>query len=198
MKLGFDNKRELAIMVLVVLLALWVISRFFTPSGPVVTASKPPATKAPASGATETQVSADRNKRKDVLKFLKPSLDPSLRFDLLKSSEQTAYEGGKRNIFREQMEEVKIPQPISQVVKPTPPIDPGPPPPPPINLKYYGFANKPGEARRVFLSSGDEVFIAEEGQIIQRRYKIIKISASSVEVEDVLNNNKQTIPLTQG
>ena len=74
----------------------------------------------------------------------------------------------------------------------------GPPPPPPINLKFFGFANKPGEPKRIFLSQGEDVFIAGEGDIVDRRYRILHISPVSVEVEDVLNNNRQTIPLTQG
>jgi hypothetical protein len=42
------------------------------------------------------------------------------------------------------------------------------------------------------------VFIAAEGDIVNRRYKILHIGTSSIEVEDVLNNNRQSIPLTQG
>jgi len=30
---------------------------------------------------------------------------------------------------------------------------------------------------------------------VQRRYKIVAIAASSVEVEDLSNNNKQSLPL---
>jgi len=41
------------------------------------------------------------------------------------------------------------------------------------------------------------VFIALEGQIVDRRYKVVHINPASVEIEDVLNNNRQTIPLTQ-
>ena len=75
---------------------------------------------------------------------------------------------------------------------------PPPPPPPPILLKFFGFANKPGEPRKIFLSQGEDVFIAGEGDIVDRRYRILHIGPGSVEVEDVLNNNRQTIPLTQG
>ena len=72
-------------------------------------------------------------------------------------------------------------------------------PPPPINLKFFGFASKPGEPKRVFLSSQDgDVFIAGEGDIVNRRYKVLRIGPASVDVEDVLNNNRQSIPLTQG
>jgi hypothetical protein len=79
-----------------------------------------------------------------------------------------------------------------------PPVPQGPPPPPPINLKFFGFANKPGEPKKIFLSQGEDVFIAGEGDIVDRRYKILRITPVSVEVEDVLNNNRQSIPLTQG
>jgi hypothetical protein len=65
-------------------------------------------------------------------------------------------------------------------------------------LKFFGFANKPGEPKKVFLSQGEDVFIAVEGDIVDRRYKVIHIAPTSVEVEDVLYNNRQSIPLTQG
>jgi hypothetical protein len=75
---------------------------------------------------------------------------------------------------------------------------PLPPPPPPINLKFFGFANKPGEPKKVFLSQGEDIFIAGEGDIVDRRYKVLRISPTSVEIEDVLNNNRQMIPLVSG
>ena len=72
------------------------------------------------------------------------------------------------------------------------------PPPPPITLKFFGFANKPGETKKVFLSQGEDIFIAGEGDIVDRRYRVLRISTSSVDVEDVINNNRQSLPLTQG
>jgi hypothetical protein len=65
-------------------------------------------------------------------------------------------------------------------------------------LKFYGFASKPGEAKRIFLSQGEDLFIAAEGDIVDRRYRVLRISPVSVEVEDVLNNNRQSLPLAQG
>ena len=68
---------------------------------------------------------------------------------------------------------------------------------PPIDLKFYGFAiSKPGEAKRIFLSQGEDVFIAKEGDIVDRRYKVVHISPNAVEILDVLSNNRQSIPLT--
>ena len=95
--------------------------------------------------------------------------------------------------------QIDIPKPVVPVHVAAPVVVPqGPPPPPPINLKFFGFANKPGEPKKIFLSQGEDVFIAGEGDIVDRRYKILHITPVSVEVEDVLNNNRQSIPLTQG
>ena len=82
----------------------------------------------------------------------------------------------------------------------TPPPPPPPPPqniPPPIPLKFYGFASQNGGQKKVFLAENDDIFIAAEGDIVDRRYKVIHIYPMAVEIEDVLNNNRQQIPLTQ-
>ncbi len=42
------------------------------------------------------------------------------------------------------------------------------------------------------------MFIAGEGDIVDRRYRILHITPVSVEVEDVLNNNKQTYSVDAG
>jgi hypothetical protein len=126
------------------------------------------------------------------------SLDPTLRLNLLKSSEDTKYEGAGRNIFKVFVE--PPPKPIAPVVtqqqQATGP--PPPTPPPPINLKFYGFATPQGGAKRIFLAKNEDVFIAKEGDIVDRRYKVVRISQNAVEILDVLSNNRQSIPLTQG
>lgn len=130
------------------------------------------------------------------------TLDPTLRFEWLKESEGVKYEGNGKNIFVAQVEPPLAPlgngtTDHNQAPAPPPP-DPGPPPPPPINLKFYGFATPHGEHTKVFLSRDDDIFIAGEGDIVDRRYKVIHIYPMAVEIEDVLNNNRQQIPLTQG
>src|SRR6185437_2791339 len=109
----------------------------------------------------------------------------------------TKYEGTGRNIFKVF---VDIPKPI-QPVATAPTQTPGPalpPPPPPIDLKFYGYATPAGGTKRIFLAQGEDVFIAREGDIVDRRYKVVRISGTAVEILDVLSNNRQSIPLNQG
>ena len=127
------------------------------------------------------------------------SLDPTLRFDWLKTSEDTKYEGTGRNIFRVFVE--PPPKTVASVVTSSQPqvvAAPLPPPPPPSNLHFYGFATPQGGVKRIFLIKGEDVFIPKEGDIVDRRYKVVKISLNSVEILDVLSNNRENIPLGPG
>jgi hypothetical protein len=127
-------------------------------------------------------------------------LDPTLRMDAMLVTESLVYSGSGRNIFSASSAPVDIPNPIATVrtkplPPPPPPPPPGPPPPPPIDLKFFGTATSPDGKRRAFLLHGDDVFLASDGEIVQRRYKVVAISANSVLVEDMANNNRQTLPL---
>jgi len=187
MKVGAENKKKLYAMVGLAVLALFmVIQAILSFSGPQPTLAAPK--------TNENLTEAGRGKSG-------PPLDPTLRTDLLKNSEDAEYKGTGRNIFEAHAAPPPLPQPIKQVVQKQligPPPPPPPAPPPPIPLKFYGFANKPGEPKSIFLAQGDDIFIGREGDIVNRRYKIIRIQQNQVEIEDVLNNNRQAIPLTQG
>jgi hypothetical protein len=195
MRLGTENRNKtIAAIALMVIAVVFVVMRLI-PDSPAAAKTPTPVVMPPPGTRRIVTVRPTSGKKPAVSPEAR-SLDPTLRYDWLKASEDTKYEGAGRNIFRAQVE---IPKPIAPVhVAAAPVVPQGPPPPPPINLKFFGFANKPGEAKRIFLSQGEDVFIAGEGDIVDRRYKILHITPVSVEVEDVLNNNRQTIPLTQG
>jgi hypothetical protein len=171
---------------------LLIAYELFSSSGGPVTAAQPSAT------GTSRATAVRRTRSGKDKPVTEPRLDPTLDLRLLAETEQTKYTGNGRNIFVAQAD---IPTPVAPAIVETPPLTPPtpppPPPPPPIPLKFFGFANKPGEPKKVFLSQGEDVFIAVEGDIVDRRYKVIHIGPASVEVEDVLYNNRQSIPLTQ-
>jgi hypothetical protein len=186
----------IALMVLAVLL----IGRMLFSSGEsssVAATSSPAASSLPI--APPARVVHVRPGAQQKAAHVARSLDPTLRYDWLKASEDTEYRGKGRNIFRAEAEIPKIiQQPVTTQKGPDTAGPPQPPPPPPINIKFFGFANKPGESKKIFLSQGEDVFIAAEGDIVDRRYKVLRITPMAVEIEDVLNNNRQSIPLTQG
>jgi hypothetical protein len=125
-------------------------------------------------------------------------LDPTLRMEAMLVTESLVYSGSGRNIFSATSVPVDIPKPISPVRKgppPPPPPPPGPPPPPPIDLKFFGTTTGADGKREAFLLHGDDVFLASDGDIVQRKYKVVSVSANSILVEDMANNNRQTLPL---
>lgn len=136
------------------------------------------------------------------------SLDPTVHFDILRLSQNVTYTGSGRNIFRMEAAALTTIPPMVSGPRggPTRPdvgansADKPSPPPPTIPLRFYGFANRPGEPNRIFLVDNGEKFIAKEGDIVERRYKIVhinnQINSQSVMVEDLLTNFRQSIPLT--
>ena len=125
--------------------------------------------------------------------------DPTLRLDLLEAARKVEYRGSARNIFQ-------------AYTPPPPPMPPPPPPPPPtaaartpvtppaasIPLKFYGTAQRPGsQPRKAFLIDGEEIFIAQEGDIVAKFYKVIRIGPSSIELEDTRSRQRQQLPLIE-
>jgi hypothetical protein len=200
-QLGLENKKQTTWAAVLGIVAVIAVAYEFIP---MFTGSSTPGSNAQAAapivGARSTARPGPKSKKKPRVE----NLDPTLRLDLLASSEQTVYAGNNRNIFVSQAEEVIIPKPGTNGSTDVKPVDPGYqrptiPPPPPIPLKFYGFASSPGEPKKIFLKQGEDVFVAGEGEIVNRRYKVIRISPTSVEIQDLVNSGPpQNIPLTQG
>ena len=200
MKLGLEDKKKTKWAVALGVVALLAAAYVFIP---MFTDSSAPSSNAQAA-APAAQRASSRLGSKAAKKVHVENLDPTLRLDLLATIEQTQYQGNGRNIFVSQAEQVKIDPVVAKANTDDPKAVgyPGPPPipqPPPIPLKFYGFASQAGESKKIFLSLGEDVFVAGEGEIVDRRYKVIHISPTSVEIQDmVYSGPAQTIPLSQG
>lgn len=201
MELGAKDRKKTIWAIVLGVLAVALVAYEFSPSSSSNFTAPGAATASSASGLPARPMphrasGPGASKRSHAAN----NLDPTLRLDLLASSEQTKYAGSGRNIFVSQAQD--IPQPKGTGVTDNRTAIYAPPPvqaPPPINLKFFGFANEPGEPKKIFLSQGDDVFIAAEGDIVNRRYKVMRISPNSVEIQDVLGSGPpQNIPLTQG
>ena len=199
MRLGLENKKQTKWAVALGVIAVLAVAYEFIPM--FMGSSSSPDSSAHAAAPAVPRVTA-RTGGRAAKKLRVENLDPTLKLDLLASCEKTLYEGNNRNIFVSQAE-VEIPKPGAPGVTDTPKAPeyttPQVQPPPPIPLKFFGFASRSGEPKKIFLSQGEDVFVAGEGEIVDRRYKVVRISPTSVEIQDMVNSGPpQSIPLTQG
>jgi hypothetical protein len=135
-------------------------------------------------------------------------IDPTLRLDLLERLKGVKFTGGSRSLFEAgpapmpaQLAAQKVtvmPGPLPQTPAQTANTPMPAPGPPPITLKFYGFAApvNAGGTRQGFFLDEDTIFVADEGQIVKGRYRIISLQPKSAEVEDVVTKSRQTLPIT--
>lgn len=193
LKLGTDNRKQVMIagVLGVVLLGAFIyfltntFSGSSTPASPIAQAVSP----APATGpGVAVKVAHVTN------------LDPTLHFELMRQTENLLYTGKGRNIFSPASVQIAAMQQAIAPPRPepvAPPVPQGPPPPPPVDLKFYGFTSQAAGKKQVFLLHGDDVFIASEGDVVDHRYKVLKIAPFSVQVTDIPYNNTQTLNMVQ-
>jgi hypothetical protein len=125
--------------------------------------------------------------------------DLDVRLDALKA-ERAAPETIERNPFRFEArrnpaEEERRPPPAREPA-PVPQEPAGPPPPPPIPLKFIGIIESPGAGRMAALTDGRHVFHGRVGDIIEGRYRIVRIGVESIVLEYVDGSSQQTIRLS--
>jgi len=201
-----DRKKIAAVAVFVLVAAALFYFEYFytgTPATPAPAASAPAASENnaappvnPPSGAAARTVGTTS-----------AALDPTLHMDAMLVTESLEYSGSGRNIFSANSAPVvAIPNPLTAArpnaeqaaVVPCPPNcppPPPPPPPPPIDLKFFGTENSPDGVRQAFLLHDDSVFLASAGDVVLRRYRVVAIEEKSIRVEDMQNQNTQTLPL---
>jgi hypothetical protein len=203
---GEDQKKIAAVVAFVVIAAAIFYFEYFytgTPSTPEPVATvpvAPPVQTAETAAPVTTGAKAARS-----LGTTSAALDPTLHMDAMLVSESVVYAGFGRNIFSpNSAPPMAIPQPkgparplvaVAPVPVAPPVIVPCPPNCPPIDLKFFGVETGSNGARKALLLHGEDVFVASPGEIVMRRYRVVTVDAKTIEVEDMQNNNKQTLPL---
>jgi hypothetical protein len=197
MKIGTEDKKKVylaggLILLMVVLLGRFLWQTFGPSPGPAAPAA-PVVVTAPQSTAAPSAPGRAAAKVGGLA-----ALDPTLHPELMKQAESLEYTGNGRNIFSQFSAPPVIPKPVASIrQEPVQTGPPPPPPPPPINLGFYGYATEKSGGKQVFLLHGDDIFIASEGDVVDRRYRVVKIGAFSVQVEDIPYHNTQSLPLRQ-
>ena len=142
------------------------------------------------------------------------SVDPTLRLDLLAKVQAVDLEGGSRSLFQFSTappaaatpggtQTATTIRPAARMYGPEPPPKPPAPPPAPqppaIPLKFYGYSTpRTDGAKRAFFLDGDDIFVAAEGELVKKRYRVVQIGVNSVIMEDTeFKNNRQTLVIQQ-
>jgi hypothetical protein len=213
LRVGAEEKKKVYVaaglgLVVLVLLGhfLWQTFGSSTPAPPpppvirTVSPQTPPsadqASPGPEAQGPQQQENPQQNYAHPALKVQSSSLDPTLHPELMRQAESLEYTGNGRNIFSPFSAPPAIPKAIASVRRS--PVDAGPPPPPPpppIDLRFYGYASEKNGHKQVFLLKGFDIFIASEGDVVDRRYRVTKIGATSVQIEDLPYHDTQTLQM---
>ena len=130
--------------------------------------------------------------------------NPHIRMEQIERARNAEYKGSGRNPFSPAAAPVaRTPQaqaekkyenygPQQQVIVPRPPLTLPP------NVKFYGYGSGPnGPSRRAFFHDGDEVQILSEGDVLLKRFRIIRIGNDHIEFEEISTGRIGTAPLEE-
>jgi len=195
---GTGDKRKLALAVTLGLVVLALAANTIF-GGPSATTLPPSLPVRPANVSAAPAIPNARAPRSAAA--VNTQIDPSLHPELMAENESYLYTGSGRNIFSQtsappprSVAIEKVTAPVRPSQQPLP-VNTGPPPPPSIDLKFFGFAARKNGSRRAFLTHGDDVFVASEGDVVSHRYRVVRIAPTSIDIEDLGYHDTQTLPL---
>jgi hypothetical protein len=124
--------------------------------------------------------------------------NPALRLDILKRFLALEYKGVHRSIFSATLPPPPAPPPSKVIALPT-----GPPPGPPpltVDAKYFGYVSDfGGSHRRAFFATtnNEDVIIAGEGDTLMGRFRVIRLTNTTADVEEVSSGRRATLNLEE-
>lgn len=181
------QRRNLTI-VLVVLIAAAVVRLVWAIVGASSTSASsnpPPAQHGPDAGVSPASL---------------PPASPTgvlLRLDTLKEIHERPLPELTRNPFEFGPTPQEIQNAERQKQQNEHPTPPPPPPPPPVPFKAMGFQQDTKGQRVAYLSDEQETYIVHEGQEFGQRFKVLKITEASVEVQDETYHQIVQLPYPQ-
>src|SRR5438093_2393888 len=159
-----QNRTKLMAAIVLLVIAGFLLLRMYRQqkSAPTAVAEQP--TQVPTGavhfpGIGHGQANRPVGRSKDpAISLSAPVQDPTLRLEFLMKSEGAEY-ASRRNIFRAAED---VGKPARSPIKTALENAHADPPHSSIALKPFGAAEIPGEPRKVFLSKGEDIFIAME------------------------------------
>ncbi len=124
---------------------------------------------------------------------------PDVHLQSLHEDRPRPVEQTQRDLFRFKPKAPPAPPPVARR-EPAAPVDaapPGPPPLAPIPMRFIGLVEANDHAKKIaILSDGQGIYKGQEGDIIEGRYRILRIGVESVEMAYLDGRGRQTIRLS--
>lgn len=172
-----------AALAALVALSMWVVARTAQPR-PGPGASLAPRASTAARGPAQPASAPVEAVRLDVL--------AAAREQAPRASRRNPFEFGARLVAPAPAPEP--PAPPRPAAAPSAPAGPGAPAP--IPLKFIGVVEGPNGLKLAVLTDGRVVTHGREGDIIEGRYRILKIGVESIELAHADGRGRQTIRLS--
>jgi hypothetical protein len=124
--------------------------------------------------------------------------NPALRLDILQRFLALEYKGVHRSIFSATPPPPPAPPPSQRIV-----VAPGPPPGPPpltVDARYFGYVSDyGGNHRRAFFATtnNEDVIIAGEGDTFMGRFRVVHLTNTTADVEEVSSGRRATLTLEE-
>jgi len=185
------ERRRQQVLLGALLVALLVILYRIWPSTAPSAAPAPTSNKEAASSAARSQ----------PIDHLAAAESPGVRLEAL-DDDRPKPAAKDRDLFRFKPMAPPPPPPTQLPTQPPvslTPVGPPPPPPvPPIPLKFIGTIEKAGQGQKfAMLSDGRGApFYGKEGEVVEGRYRILRIGVESIEIAYADGRGRQTIRLT--
>ena len=217
-RVGVDPKWIVVGLIAAAALLFWMNSKSNDQtSGPIASAARTTAVP-PSDGAVPLRNRARLARRtvqpaneRGVLR-LKPvdatdgRIDPTLRLDLLSRLQSVQPMTPGRSLFevgpsQQDVAAQKLAANAPKIPIRTPAVPQPAPPPVPVRpqvnipLKFYGFV-KPeskGETNRGLFLENDNILVAQEGDVLDRKYLVVELTPNTARLEDVQLKQGQTL-----
>jgi len=176
-----NQKKQLVVLVALLLIAGFIWFLYFNNSKPVVTADARPATQ------NYQPIGVD---------------NPQLRWGGVEKARKTEYKSSGRNIFSRELPPKPLTTEQKKKLEASPILPPPPPEEPkvaPLPAKFFGFGTIPnGTAKVAFLSGGEgDIYVLKEGELLLNHFRILRIGNANLEYEDVSTGLRGTVPLEE-
>ena len=175
------QKKQLVVLVFLLLIAGFIWFVYFNHDKPIVTADAIPTPQ------NYQPIGVD---------------NPQLHNDAVGRARKTEYKGSGRNPFSR---ELPTP-PQRKESKKDPPVVPSVPLAPvvitptvsPLPVKFFGYGTVPNSlSRRAFFTDGEDVYIVGEGEVLLNRFRILRIGNANLEYEEVSTGLRGTAILEE-